>query len=287
MEHKKDKKLIGAGILTAIAASLCCITPVLALFAGVSGIASTFSWIEPFRPYLIWITILVLAFAWYQKLKPRTKEEIDCECEEDSNPSFWQTKMFLGMVTVFAGVMLAFPHYSYIFYPAKKVGIVKNTQSAINESIYQVEGMTCESCNLHVEHEVAKLPGYIDAKADYKTGTVKVKYDNTKSSEKNVIDAINNTGYKVVDLKKAVNEPVNYSSIFMNVKGMTCESCNLHVEHEVAKLPGYVDAKADYKTGTVEVKYDSLKSSEKDVIDAVNSTGYKVVDSNSNVNEAN
>jgi len=285
MKNKKDKKLIGAGILTAIAASLCCITPVLALFAGASGIASTFSWIEPFRPYLMWITILVLAFAWYQKLKPRTKEEIDCECEEDEKPSFWQTKMFLGIVTVFAVVMLAFPHYSYIFYPAKKVGVIETTQSAINESIYQVKGMTCESCNLHVENEVAKLPGYIDATADYKTGTVKVKYDNTKSSEKDVLNTINSTGYKVVDSKNSANEPVNYSSIFMNVKGMTCESCNLHVEHEVAKLPGYVDVTADYKTGTVKVKYDSLKSSKKEIIDAVNSTGYKVVDSNAKTNE--
>ena len=66
---KSENKLIGAGLLTAITASLCCITPVLALIAGTSGIASTFSWIEPFRPYLIGLTILVLGFAWYQKLK--------------------------------------------------------------------------------------------------------------------------------------------------------------------------------------------------------------------------
>ena len=76
---KKDNKLIGAGLLTAFAASLCCITPVLALIAGTSGLASSFSWLEPFRPYLIGLTILVLGFAWYQKLKP--KKEIDCDCE--------------------------------------------------------------------------------------------------------------------------------------------------------------------------------------------------------------
>ena len=57
-----DGKLIGTGLLTAIAASLCCITPVLALIAGTSGLASTFSWLEPFRPYFIGLTILVLAF---------------------------------------------------------------------------------------------------------------------------------------------------------------------------------------------------------------------------------
>ena len=72
---KTDKKLIGAGLLTAIAASLCCITPVLALVAGTSGLASTFSWLEPFRPYFIGLTILVLGFAWYQKLKPKKQIE--------------------------------------------------------------------------------------------------------------------------------------------------------------------------------------------------------------------
>ena len=83
---KSENKLIGAGLLTAITASLCCITPVLALIAGTSGIASTFSWIEPFRPYLIGLTILVLGFAWYQKLKPQ--KEIDCDCEMDEKTKF-------------------------------------------------------------------------------------------------------------------------------------------------------------------------------------------------------
>jgi mercuric ion transport protein len=50
---KQPKGIIGAGLLTAFAASLCCITPVLALFSGATGIASTFSWMEPYRPYLV------------------------------------------------------------------------------------------------------------------------------------------------------------------------------------------------------------------------------------------
>ena len=83
---KTDNKLIGTGLLTAIAASLCCITPVLALIAGTSGLASNFSWLEPFRPYFIGLTILVLGFAWYQKLKPQKK--IDCKCETTEKPNF-------------------------------------------------------------------------------------------------------------------------------------------------------------------------------------------------------
>jgi copper ion binding protein len=276
--QKKDKKLIGAGVVTAIAASLCCITPVLALFAGASGIASTFSWIEPFRPYLIGITVLVLAFAWYQKLKPVKQEDIDCVCEEDENPSFWQSKKFLGIVTVFAAVMLAFPHYSYIFYPETKSKTVQNDQSNISESIFKVKGMTCESCNQHVEHEVSLLSGYMAAVADYKTGTVKVKYDNTKSSKKEVVDAINKTSYKIIDTIIPVKNEKTFSELILTVNGLTCESCDKHVEHEVSLLPGYVEVVSNYKTGIVKVGYDKSKSTEEDVIAAINNTGYQVVD---------
>ena len=112
--NKKSNKLVGAGVLSAVAASLCCITPVLALISGATGVASTFSWMEPARPFLIGITVLVLGFAWYQKLKPRTAEEIECACEEDEKPSFWQSIGFLGIVTVFATLILAFPNYAHI-----------------------------------------------------------------------------------------------------------------------------------------------------------------------------
>ena len=86
----RDKKYIWTSILTAIGASLCCITPLLALISGASGMASAFSWLEPLRPYLIGITVLVLVFAWYQKLKP--KNEIECDCESDEKPKFVQSK---------------------------------------------------------------------------------------------------------------------------------------------------------------------------------------------------
>lgn len=90
------------GILAAITASLCCITPVLAAFAGISGLASTFSWLEPARPYFIGATVLFLGFAWYQKLRRTKTDDIDCDCETDNKPSFWQSKKFLGIITIAA-----------------------------------------------------------------------------------------------------------------------------------------------------------------------------------------
>ena len=74
---KSSGTFTGAGVLTAIAASLCCITPVIALLAGGSSVAANFSWIEPARPYLIGLSIAVLTFAWYLKLKPTKTNDDD------------------------------------------------------------------------------------------------------------------------------------------------------------------------------------------------------------------
>ena len=197
---KSDNKLIGAGLLTAITASLCCITPVLALIAGTSGIASTFSWIEPFRLYLIGLTLLVLGFAWYQKLKPR--KEIDCECETDEKPKFIQSKKFLGIVTAFAIIMLAFPYYSGIFYPKMEKQIMIVDKSDISTTEFKISGMTCASCEEHVNHEVNKLNGILDSKASYENGNAVIEIDLTKTNENEIEKTINSTGYKVTDKKE-------------------------------------------------------------------------------------
>lgn len=194
-----NKKLIGAGLLTTIVSSLCCITPVLALVAGTSGLASAFSWLEPFRPYFIGLTILVLAFAWYQKLKP--KKQIDCTCETEEKPKFVQSKMFLGIVTTFAIVMLAFPYYAHIFYPKTEKQAILVDKTDVQTVKFSINGMTCASCEEHVNHEVNKLIGIISSKASYENGNAIVEFDKSKTNSSEIEKAINTTGYVVTDKK--------------------------------------------------------------------------------------
>jgi copper chaperone CopZ len=197
---KSENKLIGAGLLTAVTASLCCFTPVLALIAGTSGIASTFTWIEPFRPYLIGLTILVLGFAWYQKLKH--KKEIDCECDTDKKPKFLQKKTFLGIVTAFAIIMLAFPYYSGIFYPNTGKQIIVVDKSDISTTELKISGMTCANCEEHVNHEVNKLIGIVNSKASYENGNAIIEFDRTKTNETEIEKAINSKAYRVTGKKE-------------------------------------------------------------------------------------
>ena len=208
IQKNTSSKSIGAGLLVAFTASLCCITPVFATLAGIGGIASSFSWMDPFRPYLIGLTVLVLGFAWYQKLRPRTQEEIDCACDEDERPSFWQSKKFLGIVTVFAVLMLAFPSYSGIFFPDNSKGdkvIVVKENDILNAEL-NIKGMTCTGCEHSVNAALNNSEGVLEASSSYKSGIATVKFDQTKVSVDQLATNVEKaTGYKVTD-KKIIQE---------------------------------------------------------------------------------
>ena len=200
-----SSKSASAGLFAAIVASLCCITPVFSLLAGIGGIAATFSWMEPFRPYLIVLTIGILGFAWYQKLKPRTAAEIACACEEDQKHSFWQSKKFLGLITVFSALMLAFPSYSHMFYSnggtsSSSLVVTQDTTKTYKIEL-RVKGMTCAGCENHITHSINKLDGIDSVKVSHAHGNVMVTYDPKKVTRSEIIEAINSTGYKVVEKK--------------------------------------------------------------------------------------
>jgi copper chaperone CopZ len=202
MNNKKSYSLAVTSLLTAISASLCCITPVLALIAGSSGIAATFAWLDPFRPWLIVITLAVLAFAWYQKLRPRTAEEISCACEDDEKPSFWQSKKFLGMVTIFAVIMLAFPYFAASFYPDTKLSESVNMELETTYEI-NISGMTCTGCEEHVKLEVGKLQGISGLEVSYENSNAIVTFDKSTIDIEQIKETINKTGYKVESANKS------------------------------------------------------------------------------------
>ena len=199
MNRNADKKLLGAGVFSAFAASLCCITPVLAFLSGATGLASTFSWMEPARPWLIALSIGLLGFAWYQKLKPRTAAEIQCACEENRKTPFLQTKTFLGIVTVLAALMMAFPWYGSLVYPEDQTTTVIVPADQVETVSYRVEGMTCPSCEEHVRHGASGVKGVIDVTADYRTGKAVVRFDRGQTNDEAIRRAIDATGYKVKD----------------------------------------------------------------------------------------
>ncbi len=253
---KSTGTFTGAGVLTAIAASLCCITPVIAFLAGSSSVAANLSWIEPARPYLIGLSVAVLAFAWYLKLKPARANDIDCNCETTKKASFLQSKTFLGIVTAFAILMMTFPLYAKVFYPKPKahaaLAVVDNKQQVK----FTIQGMTCEGCEEHVNNELSKVNGVIAYKTSYATRSSLVIFDKLKVDEKTIEAAINKTGYKVkrYDLVSANNTGVSFYEAPLVCHAAPSIGCGSKAKFLLVDLEKYNDAIEGAwlnKTGTV------------------------------------
>jgi len=213
MEAKtaSEKKWIGAGMLAAIAASLCCITPVLAVLGGLGGIASTFTWLDPLRPYLIGFTAIVLGYAFYNAYKPEKEGDLECACEDDESPAkknFINSKAFLWVVTGVSILMFAFPSYSHIFFPDTNNTIVVVNESNIIEVKLFIEGMTCTGCEESVDYTLRKQEGVLSAVSSYESGIAYVKYDKSKVKPEQLAQAIEDeVGYKVKSYEiKKINE---------------------------------------------------------------------------------
>ncbi len=195
--EKTSKKAAYTGLLAAIAASSCCIPPVIALIAGFGGSASALSWMEPFRPYLIGLAILAIGYAWYNYLKPKNAD--DCGCETDVKSRWFQTKEFLIGITLFAVISISFPYYSHIFYPDNKKHFDVVNESHIQSISFDIRGMTCASCEQHVTHAINELEGIVNVKTSFEKASSDVEFDNTKTTIEDIEKAINSTGYKVAN----------------------------------------------------------------------------------------
>ncbi|MBI1780602.1 MAG: mercuric transport protein MerTP [Sphingobacteriales bacterium] len=261
---------MGAGALTAIAASLCCITPVIALLAGSSSIAANFSWIEPARPYLIGLSIAVLVFAWYLKLKPAKINDRDCNCETTGKASLFQSRVFLAIVTVFAILMITFPLYAKMFFPKPKL------QSALVAAVYNrqqvkftIQGMSCESCEAEVNNEIAKVNGVLTYQTSYVNRSSLVTFDKSKVDVKTIEAAISKTGYKVksYDFMSTNNTGVSFYEAPLVCHAAPSIGCGSKAKFLLVDLEKYNDAVEGAwlnKTGTiVAVKWNTKTEEDK------------------------
>jgi len=127
---------------------------------------------------------------------------MDCNCDMKEKTPFVQTKTFLGIVTVFAALMLAFPTYAHIFISKTESRTIITKQENIQTAEFTISGMSCSGCEAHVSHEVNKLTGIISTTVSYKTRNAIVVFDQTKTDIQGIEQAIAKTGYSVTDKKE-------------------------------------------------------------------------------------
>tara|TARA_R110002049_G_scaffold232423_1_gene405016 strand:- start:213 stop:647 length:435 start_codon:yes stop_codon:yes gene_type:complete len=144
---------------------------------------------------MIGLTVLFLGFAWYQHVKP--KRETECACEDE--PSFFKSKRFLGIITVAALLLVAFPYYSHVFVQDNSQNVVYVSNDDVERVTFDVEGMTCTGCEASVEHAVNNVDGVLESNVSYHNRSATITYDKSKTNRDALVQAINSTGFKIAE----------------------------------------------------------------------------------------
>jgi mercuric ion transport protein len=109
------KQTLWAGALAGIGASLCCVGPLALVMAGIGGAwISMLTQLEPLRPWLAGMTLLLLGFAGYRLYRQPAVCEPGQLCAE---PAVQKRQRFIfWLVVVPLLLLLAFPWYAPLFY---------------------------------------------------------------------------------------------------------------------------------------------------------------------------
>jgi|APEBP8051073058_1049385.scaffolds.fasta_scaffold00737_10 copper chaperone CopZ len=201
---KQSIALIGA-MLTAIAASACCVLPTLLGVAslGTLGFGAA---LEPYRPALTGLTLLLLGAAFYFTYRPAPTvcdAEGNCASGNSAGLKHFNKAMLWGVALV-AVTALAYPQaaQSLARTPAraKTVSAAPATTKnavAIKTARFTIGNMTCASCTTGIAGALKKTPGVRDATVDFATKLASVRYDASRVGVAQIQAVIERAGFPV------------------------------------------------------------------------------------------
>jgi len=100
-------KAVVASVASAMAASACCIGPVVAAVLGAGAIGAASTRLEPYRPWLLGLTVMLLGVGFRSAYR-REPECVDDTCTPTSRGT---ARVVLWVSVVVVGLLAAFPYY--------------------------------------------------------------------------------------------------------------------------------------------------------------------------------
>jgi len=205
---KEEKLAVGGAVIAAIAASLCCIGPLLFVVLGLGafGAAAAF---QTARPYLLGAAVLLLAFGFYRTYFRRASA---CAPGEacDTKPINRASRIGLWIASIAVLAFALSPYYvgdiaaAFVRRQAPvetapatvPPGERASSETDLATVTVQIEGMDCTACEAPIRAVLEKTPGLRSADVSYKRGNAQIKYDPKQTNVTHIKRAIDSTGYK-------------------------------------------------------------------------------------------
>jgi copper chaperone CopZ len=179
------------GILSALFASVCCVTPLILVLLGLGSLGIGAA-LGRFHWWFLGAALVLLTTAWRRYVQERRRCATE-QCEMASGtPTRWTLLVASLVVTGFAGLNV----YTFAGQRQQAATTSGVPSGTATEAVIPVDGMTCLSCKLTVESTVKRLPGVQSVDARVAEQAAHVRYDPAQIGLTEIVTAINKTGYR-------------------------------------------------------------------------------------------
>ncbi len=186
-------------VVAAMAASLCCILPILAAVTGLGAIAAGVAF-EKWRPYLLGLTGLLLVagliFAW-RDWKRGCAPGSACAAK----PIRRWNWIALGVVAALAVGLAAFPYYSGAVarMALRAPGPARSASAAhVSKAVFRIPDLDCPACAVSLSAALRNLPGVLEVSSDVDVHRAVVTYDPTALNATALENVIASAGFHPV-----------------------------------------------------------------------------------------
>lgn len=183
-------------VLSILVSRLCCIVPFIAIISGLTGGATLFSFLDPWRPLFLTVSASILAFGFYQEYKPKNLDKMRPCCREKAEGKSKRNRRFLWATTIISALLFSFPFYSHLFINAR-ASQTTNTKQLKTIQLF-VEGMSCQGCANNIMLTLSQTEGIIKDTVVFKTSTAAVTFDQARITPEQIVTAIENIGFNAM-----------------------------------------------------------------------------------------
>jgi mercuric ion transport protein len=186
------------GIGTAFVGSACCIGPAAMTLIGTGALGTAAVKLEPYRPWFIGMTVVLVGFAFYSAYRPQATQD-RCEGGGCALPSRRMARFLAWTAAIASTTLIAFPYYVGTL-PVSAVAKSQSEKPATQVCTLKVSGMTCAGCEAAVHMAARSVDGVTEAKASYAKGHAEVTYDPSKTTPAAIAKAITDkSGFKATE----------------------------------------------------------------------------------------
>ena len=190
----KDEPFAIGSVVAAFVASLCCLGPLV--LGGIGLGAALVATFAPLRPYFLALsTILLVTGFYFVYRKPKAAEACEGDTCTPGSRTRRLAKPLLWLATLAVAALGLFPYYGARLV-GSSAGAAPTATVQFETARLKITGMDCEVCAGVIQRRLSETRGVIQADVRYPAGAATVKYDASKITPAQIVDAVNATGFK-------------------------------------------------------------------------------------------